>query len=621
VCALLHDVGKLECWAKRKGWSEHAYYTYTFVKKCLGEEIAEHSSRHHTGPSYSEEYKPKSDVEKIVCLADNLASGADRRDEPIHGPPIPSPPIHLSHVLSGDVVRKAWNAADLAYLSQVLSAKLGDLKEEFARKPRDCYFKVFSILQSSDLHLIPADTRKPINDVSLWDHLKLTAAFSTCIFLGEGWRGYNPEKYEFALLSGDADRISSFVNESTRLPDLNARSGVIKHATSRAYGYLADLLGPECVLFSAGGSFLAVSPVSLAKEALEGLKKSFEDATGGKVTVTVSCVVKSGREFMDDFGGVWEDSHTEIRQAKSQRFLVPDVVVDEGVEVCDVCRARPWSHEDRFRALSIDASARFERLCDVCWDLREKGKGAWLDDLKDERNFVGCIRADGDGVGKVLAGKILEKLGKSKTPSRISTLSSLIHRTCEEDFVSVIRQFNGREVFAGGDDLLAFVPGKDAFKAALSIASKFSENMARECTMSAGVSVFHYKLPVYVGVEAANSLLRKAKDEGKNKVAFAVVGGSGVTKYELSKVKSRSWDELKTMLDIANFMRRGEAAASQLRRIAGLSVSSQEKAEALIKYSMGRGVLDWFEGEKLLSHLGSGLLDDAFLIYSLFRSN
>ena len=49
VCALLHDIGKVECWAKGMPWSEHTYYTYKFVKDLLGEECAESSMRHHTG--------------------------------------------------------------------------------------------------------------------------------------------------------------------------------------------------------------------------------------------------------------------------------------------------------------------------------------------------------------------------------------------------------------------------------------------------------------------------------------------------------------------------------------------------------------------------------------------
>jgi len=72
TCALLHDIGKLECWANRKPWSEHTFYTYKFVRNCLGEEIAVHAMRHHVGTSYSDEYRPRTEVEKIVCLADNL---------------------------------------------------------------------------------------------------------------------------------------------------------------------------------------------------------------------------------------------------------------------------------------------------------------------------------------------------------------------------------------------------------------------------------------------------------------------------------------------------------------------------------------------------------------------
>jgi len=182
TCAILHDVGKLECWANRKPWSEHAYYTYKFAKACLGEKLATHAMRHHTGPSYSDDYRPQTDVEKAVCLADNLSSGADRREEPSRGPPTPSPPIKLTHILSKSKVRKSLEARDLAYISNGLSSKMGDLVREFIQQPKTTYLKIFGILNESDLRFVPADTREPINDVSLWDHLKLTAAFATCIW-------------------------------------------------------------------------------------------------------------------------------------------------------------------------------------------------------------------------------------------------------------------------------------------------------------------------------------------------------------------------------------------------------------------------------------------------------
>jgi CRISPR/Cas system-associated protein Cas10 (large subunit of type III CRISPR-Cas system) len=621
TCALLHDIGKLECWANRKPWSEHTFYTYKFVRNCLGEEIAVHAMRHHVGTSYSDEYRPRTEVEKIVCLADNLASGADRREEPNRGPFVPSPPIELTHVLSTETVRRKLEARDLAYLSQKISKDLDNLEGDFAENPKATYIKIFNILNESELSFVPADTRKPINDVSLWNHMKLTAAFATCIYLSGGWRGMEPKKYEFALLSGDADRISSFINESLRLPDLNARSKLIVEAVEKVREFLSDLLGPECILFAAGGSFLALCPLGLVKNALNEAKKSFEALSGGRLSITVSYIATSGDEFQKTFGNLWEKSQQQMRLEKSKRFLVREIFLDEGVDACDVCRIRSWTKEDEHTVLPIDASPRYERLCDSCWKLREEGKGVWLNDLKDKSNFVACIRADGDDVGRVLAGKTFKELNKSSTPSRISTLSDIIHGTCEREFKKIVKGLGGRLVFAGGDDLLAFVPGMFALEASKTIALRFWEKMAGKCTMSAGVAIFQYKLPVYVGVEAAGYLLSKAKEEGKNKVAFAVIGGSGVTPNELEIVRPRSWEELDVILETVSFMRKSGFASSQLRRIASVATDNPEKAEVLIKYSMGRGAIDWYDGKKLLSYLKSGLLGDAFVIYNLFRGD
>ncbi|HID17966.1 TPA: HD domain-containing protein, partial [Candidatus Bathyarchaeota archaeon] len=129
--ALLHDIGKLNCWATRKPWSEHVYYTYKFVEKCLGENMAAHAMRHHIGPSYGEECHPKTLTEKIVCLADNLASGADRREAPERGSFLPPLPIKLTHVLNPNVVRCSMDSERLTGISKSLLENLGKLEEAF----------------------------------------------------------------------------------------------------------------------------------------------------------------------------------------------------------------------------------------------------------------------------------------------------------------------------------------------------------------------------------------------------------------------------------------------------------------------------------------------------------
>jgi len=107
VAALLHDIGKIECWANEKPWSQHVKYTYRFVKSCFGENLALHAMRHHTGRGYSKEYFPQNDFERIIAFSDTLASGADRREETVPSGPKPSFPLSITHILSrGDVVRK-----------------------------------------------------------------------------------------------------------------------------------------------------------------------------------------------------------------------------------------------------------------------------------------------------------------------------------------------------------------------------------------------------------------------------------------------------------------------------------------------------------------------------------
>jgi len=619
VSALLHDIGKLECWAEGRPWSDHVRYTYEFVRECLGEDIALHAMRHHSSQYYPGEWYPKSSVEEIVCLADNFASGADRREEPERGAPLPSPSVELSHVLSKDRIRCKLDAHNLTYIYHETLRNLKSIASNFYEKPKETYLKIFDFLErESKLRLVPADTRSPINDVSLWDHMKLTAAFATCIYLS-GWRGRDAENYEFALLSGDADKISKFIGESLRLPDLRARSDLVKEATETAKNFLVDLLGPECVLFAAGGSILALCPLDKVQAALEGVKKSFEEVSGGRITITVSYVKAGGEEIRGDFGSVWEKAQLNLRVEKSKRIPIRQVSLPEGAETCDVCRAKTWSSEDKERILPYDASPRPERLCDECRELREKGKGVWLEDIRGESDFVACIKADGDNIGFFMSGAGFKKAGKASTPSRISTLSDLLHKTCEGEFKKIIGEFKGRVVYAGGDDLLAFVPGERALEAAKKVYLKFRDEMADECTMSAGIAFFHYKMPVYVGVESANYLLSKAKSKGKNRVAFAAIGGTGITPSELDEVDSMEWSKMDTLLEIIGFMSKADVSSSQIRRIVEIACKNPVKAEALIQYSMGREIIDWKYGERLLSYLNSGLLVKAFMVYNLFK--
>jgi len=622
VCALLHDIGKVECWARGRPWSEHIYYTYKFVKDLLGEECAESSMRHHTGFSYSEEAFPRSQIERIVWFADNLASGADRREEPAGGSSKPSFPLVLSHVLSkGDATRREFDQASLAYVSAVLREILKGPCSEFSSDSTLAYNRIFHVLGGSDLLFVPADTRCPVNDVSLWDHMKLTAAISTCIFLDGGFKDSEPEDYRFAFVSGDADRISSFINVSVRIRDLHARSRLINEATRKAYDAVSEVLGPECILYSGGGSFLAISPTSKASAVESAAKRTFEKSTDSLVTMTTSIVEADGREVRSRFGDVWRCAQETMRIRKGQRGIPELTAIEEGVDFCDVCHSKPAVFADESKILRVDASARPERLCEDCWKLRESGSELRIkiDELGEKTGFVGLLKADGDDVGKLLSGEKFPKLAKANTPSRLSTLSRLINEACREELEDAVRRFDGECVYSGGDDLMALLPGETALPAARSVYQRFRRTMNFECTMSVGLAIFRRQLPLYMSLEAASSLLSRAKDAGKDRIAFIFLGSSGVTSTDLSLVKPLVWDDLDVLMEIVDFMRRSDVSVNHYRRAAMLLTKSPERAEAYIKYLMGREIISWGEGEKLLEYIGSGLLRQAFTVYNLLE--
>jgi len=621
LCALLHDVGKVECWANRRSWSEHIYYTYKFVKSILGDEFAEVAMRHHTGRSYSEDVYPRSMAERIIWFSDNLSSGADRPERTVGMSFKPKFPLVLTHVLScGDVVRKDFDQSGLAYVSVELKDALKKPCREFSDDPTAAYIKIFHLLEKSKLRFVPADTRSPVNDVSLWDHLKLTAAISTCIFLDGGLKGSNLGDYRFFFVSGDADRVSSFINVSSRIRDLHARSELIKEATKRAAESISQILGPECVLYYGGGSLLAMSPVSKAAVVESSVKEAFEEATGGLVTMTTSKVEADGNDIRNSFGGVWHKAQRRMAIRKSERTAPNLKPIEEGVDVCDVCRSKPAVQEDKSKMLRVDASARPERLCEDCWKLRLSGSElrVKLDELGEKTGFVGLLKADGDDVGKLLSGEKLTEFKKKNTPSRLSTLSRLINDVCQEELTETVKSYGGECVYSGGDDLLALLPGENSLGAAKAVYERFTMAMNRGCTMSAGLVLFRKELPLYASLEAASSLILKAKDSGKDRIAFMFLGSAGMSSSEIADVRPLKWGELDVLLEIVDFMRGSSASAVQHRRAALLS-RDVWRAKAYIKYLMGRKTINWREGENLLKYLESGLLRQAFVVYNFLE--
>ena len=571
--------------------------------------------RHHSGSSYPEKYHPHSEAEWIIWLADNISSGSDRREDAERGSLKPRPPFQLTHPLSNG--SSALVSFDVAKLNEMSSAVIRGLKVAsagFDAKPEETYAKIYGFLEGSSLKRIPADTRSPFNDVSLWHHSKLTAAVAACI-TEHGYHGSEPSSYGFALLSGDADKVSSYIGESKRIPDLNARSERIRVATSSAGKAVADLAGPEAVIFAGGGSLLALLPEGVAESGLNESVKAFEEASEGSVTFTANLVSSSGDSLMRDFGLVWERAGVSLRLRKLNRQPVASTMPVSSERVCDVCGRRTATVLDEQRLLPIDAAPRYESLCDSCWKLRRSGVGVWVEDIESRSGYIAVLKADGDGVGDLLSGRRLKAFGKTVTPGRLATLSELLNGACEINLGSLIRNSGGHVIFAGGDDILALVPGGEALKLALEVSRQFERDMNNSATLSAGLALFPSREPIYLALEVVSRLLREAKSvAGKGAVSYEFLGSKGGVGHS-----TVTWSDFESLLGIVDLLVASRIPKSQLRRISAASIGEPYRAEAMIKYSVGRGVLPRDHGDKLMHALMVGRLAEAFMIHSLLE--
>jgi CRISPR-associated protein Cmr2 len=144
-------------------------------------------------------------------------------------------------------------------------------------------------------------------------------------------------------------------------------------------------------------------------------------------------------------------------------------------------------------------------------------------------NYYAILMMDGDNMGKWFSGENKEDY------SRIS--QKLAHFSQEVVPSIVETDYHGRLVYAGGDDVLAFVPVDEALKIAEELRFAFSDEkkgLGKGATASVGLIVAHKKAPLQLVLNEVRRLEKKAKSyysettkQQKDALAIAVHTRSG----------------------------------------------------------------------------------------------
>jgi CRISPR-associated protein Cmr2 len=146
--------------------------------------------------------------------------------------------------------------------------------------------------------------------------------------------------------------------------------------------------------------------------------------------------------------------------------------------------------------------------------------------------------ADGDHMGRAI-GKLTSiegHIGFSEAVARFATEAE-----------GIVAEHHGVVVYAGGDDVLAFLPVDSALDCAESLRTAFTREVATALpseverpTLSVGLSIGHYREPLDNLLTWGRAAERVAKEKGRNRLAVALhtaSGGSDAT------VAHRSWDD------------------------------------------------------------------------------
>ncbi|MCY6958368.1 type III-B CRISPR-associated protein Cas10/Cmr2 [Clostridium brassicae] len=198
-------------------------------------------------------------------------------------------------------------------------------------------------------------------------------------------------------------------------------------------------------------------------------------------------------------------------------------------------------------------------------------------------NYVAIVQVDGDGIGK-----IIEKLQQNHENEKetFKGFSKQLYNHAK-DSVNIIENYGGFTLYAGGDDLLFIAPVinrkskndcKNIFDLIDIVSEKFEtgfekylkenlkndEDSIKKPTLSFGMSIIHYKYPLYEALKDTGSLLfnnaknykhfskedkeTEVKAIEKDAISFKVIKHSGQWYGLTLNKKSKSYENFKEIL-------------------------------------------------------------------------
>lgn len=364
LAALLHDIGKFRQRATGR-YKKHQEHSYEFVTEDFadffapcGEVFRNAIRHHHNAPNQLQHL-----MEKQVIVADRL-SATEREDEERETEDfVASALVSILSRLKGATKehRYALTSLDLKAQNTVIPSESVDVDQDtyedlwqaftcaFRKATADkhytpAFYQTLVALLHKYTARMPSATpwgqgrEKTVPDISLYDHLRTTAAIAACIGhelsetevdaqLGSQ---KDSDKNIAALIKGDISGIQNFLYQIVSegaANQLRGRSFYLQRLTEAiAHWVLKQLELPITnLLLASGGHFYILAPDTASRAQLDTLRQTISEKLWTLHNGDIACILAGisikARDFeADNFSDKWYSVSKKVAARKQQKW-------------------------------------------------------------------------------------------------------------------------------------------------------------------------------------------------------------------------------------------------------------------------------------------------------------
>lgn len=366
--ALLHDIGKVVLRAE-PGTGNHSAVGGRFLSKFtpLGSKIVKAAEYHHKA-ALEKAKCLKDDIRYIVYEADNIAAGTDRRenegdagggftaaanlesvfnvfDEPV--PDVEKGVFSLKGLLEKENLQYPVKKRTIKAASYLYKALLQHIEVNFRkRSPEEMEPNELLQLLEGVLSYVPSSTNnKEAADISLYDHVKMTAAFAVCMyqyFAANNITDYKKycylqPSYEmrknkvYLLVSGDISGIQDFIYtipSKGALKSLRGRSFYLEILLEHIADEIltASHLSRSALLYTGGGHFYLLlantsENIDLLNNVAVRINEWLLHYFGSRLYLALGWAACSANDFMESEAGKTGKVYRKVSEILSRNKL------------------------------------------------------------------------------------------------------------------------------------------------------------------------------------------------------------------------------------------------------------------------------------------------------------